>query len=280
MHEEADPSRIESSSSNHRDAEGEKWICGDTSGLTTHASSRSADIKIPIPTSRSPDTTRYLHLLTLRAIFRRADHSVQISPCTRAVDVRTLLMPRPMLARRINSDKRYNPVSAQTRYPSPVIQFHRPWSWLSLVGSGRASTVARAALRARFPTLNGILQLPCPQIMHTVAPFSCSLPVGVLSIATHQPWPLPAREPDFRRGLLLTLGILRILKAEPKLLPICDVAPERLRLMYSQKGTGVHLLRSLLLDLFMPITNHHGKPGVNLSRYLLVCYMFHICRHP
>src|SRR5277367_4615261 len=63
MREEADPSRIESSSSNHRDAEGEKWIRGDTSGLITHASSRSekpADIKIPIPTSRSPDTTRYL----------------------------------------------------------------------------------------------------------------------------------------------------------------------------------------------------------------------------
>jgi hypothetical protein len=83
MREEVDPSgHMESSSSNHRDAKGEKWIGGDTSGLTTHASSRSdkpADIEIPIPTSRSPDTTRALVYAT-SDISAFGILSVQISP--------------------------------------------------------------------------------------------------------------------------------------------------------------------------------------------------------
>src|SRR5271170_386194 len=89
MREEADPSCMESSPSNHRDAKGEKWIRGDTSGLTTHASSRSgkpADIKISHSHVAQYGHDSYLleacHLLTLRAIFRRSDPRVQISPRT------------------------------------------------------------------------------------------------------------------------------------------------------------------------------------------------------
>lgn len=57
-------------------------------------------------------------------------------------------MPRPMLARRINPDKRYNPVSTRTRYPNHVIQFHRPlaladscWKRMCFINGGpRRST--------------------------------------------------------------------------------------------------------------------------------------------
>jgi hypothetical protein len=72
----------------------------------------------------------------------------------------------------------------------PVIQFHRPLVLADLLEVDVASsTVARAALRGgggsfpKFSTLNGILQLPCLHNAHN-CPFPCSLPVGVLSIAT------------------------------------------------------------------------------------------------
>src|SRR5271170_6933075 len=89
MREEADPSHIESSSSNHRDAKGEKWICGDTSGLTTHASSRSekpADIKIPHSHVAQSGHDSYL-LEALPLVDATGDlsafrSSVQISPRT------------------------------------------------------------------------------------------------------------------------------------------------------------------------------------------------------
>src|SRR5271168_1659244 len=93
--------RMESSSSNHRDAKGEKWICGDTSGLTTHASSRSerpADIKIS-HSHVAQSGRRLVSPRSLPLVDATGDLSAFRSLCTvlssyRAADVRTLLMPR------------------------------------------------------------------------------------------------------------------------------------------------------------------------------------------
>jgi hypothetical protein len=107
-----------------------------------------ADIEISISTSRQSRHDSYLveacHLSAPRAIFRRFGFSVQISPRI-DVGVRTSLMLRPMLARRINSDKRYNPGFARTKTSksrNPVSS--RPWRWLALVRIGYPSLTVKA----------------------------------------------------------------------------------------------------------------------------------------
>jgi hypothetical protein len=91
MHEEADPlGRMDSSSSNHRDAKGGKWISGDTSGLTSHTSSRSekpAGIEIFHFLRRAVQIpTRCLleacHLFDATGDLSAFGFSVQVSPRT------------------------------------------------------------------------------------------------------------------------------------------------------------------------------------------------------